>query len=90
MAAKPLSYDTDLAGSTGHESMCVAHPQCPIRGSLWESGEELTELLCLHFTVHCSTYSTCNPMYQFSSVTQSCPILCDIMNCSTPGLPVHH
>ena len=27
---------------------------------------------------------------QFSSVTQSCPILCDTMNCSTPGLPVHH
>ena len=27
---------------------------------------------------------------QFSSVTQSCPTLCDAMNHSTPGLPVHH
>ena len=27
---------------------------------------------------------------QFSSVTQSCPALCDPMNCSTPGYPVHH
>ena len=27
---------------------------------------------------------------QFSSVTQSCPTLYDPMNCSTPGLPVHH
>ena len=27
---------------------------------------------------------------QFSSVTQSCSTLCDPMNCSTPGLPVHH
>ena len=27
---------------------------------------------------------------QFSSVTQSCPTLCDPMNCSTPGLQVHH
>ena len=27
---------------------------------------------------------------QFSSVTQSCPTLCDSMNCSTPGLPVNH
>ena len=27
---------------------------------------------------------------QFSSVAQSCPILCDPMNCSTPGLLVHH
>ena len=32
--------------------------------------------------VHCSV--------QFSSVAQSCPTLCDPMNCSTPGLPVHH
>ena len=29
-------------------------------------------------------------MYQFSSVAQSCPTLCDPMNCSTPRLPVHH
>ena len=27
---------------------------------------------------------------QFSSVAQSCPTPCDPMNCSTPGLPVHH
>ena len=27
---------------------------------------------------------------QHSSVAQSCPILCDPMNHSTPGLPVHH
>ena len=27
---------------------------------------------------------------QFSLVTQSCPILCDPMNHSMPGLPVHH
>ena len=26
----------------------------------------------------------------FSSVAQSCPTLCDPMNCSIPGLPVHH
>ena len=32
--------------------------------------------------LHCSV--------QFSSVTQSCPTLCDPMNHSTPGLPVHH
>ena len=27
---------------------------------------------------------------QFSSVAQSCPTLCDPMNCNTSGLPVHH
>ena len=26
----------------------------------------------------------------FSSVARSCPTLCDPMDCSTPGLPVHH
>ena len=29
-------------------------------------------------------------LYQFSSVTQSCPTLCDPMNCSMPCLPVQH
>ena len=28
--------------------------------------------------------------YQFSSVVQSCPTLCDPMDCSTPGFPVHN
>ena len=31
-----------------------------------------------------------NTVNQFSSVAQSCPTLCDPMNCSTPGLPDHH
>ena len=33
--------------------------------------------------LHCSSV-------QFNSVAQSCPTLCDPMNCSTPGLPVHY
>ena len=28
-------------------------------------------------------------MHPFRSVAQSCPTLCDPMNCSMPGLPVH-
>ena len=37
----------------------------------------------------------CELSVQFSSfqlilVAQSCPIICNAMNCSTPGLPVHH
>ena len=32
----------------------------------------------------------CDLGIQFSSVTQLGPTLCDPMNCSTPGLPVHH
>ena len=34
-----------------------------------------------------STHSSEN---QFSSVTQSCLTLCDPMDCSMPGFPVHH
>ena len=34
--------------------------------------------------------STLISSVQFSSVAQSCPTLCDPMNRSTPGLPVHH
>ena len=37
--------------------------------------------------------SPCSPMdsqVQFSSVTESCPTLCNPMDCSTPSLPVHH
>ena len=35
----------------------------------------------------CLTYRV---IVQFSSVAQSCPTLCNPMNWSTPGLPVHH
>ena len=40
---------------------------------------------------YCSIYYVPDSVsVQFSSVTQSCLTLCDPMNCSTPGLPVHH
>ena len=31
-----------------------------------------------------------NLFIQFNSITQSCPTLCNLMDCSTPGFPVHH
>ena len=31
-----------------------------------------------------------NISVQFSSVTQLCPTLCDLMDCSMPRFPVHH
>ena len=42
-------------------------------------------LLLLH-----TSFLTYRKLVQFSSVTQACPTLCDTMNRSTPGLPVHH
>ena len=52
----------------------------------------------IQFEDNCLTMSCWFPLYnnvnepsiQFTSVTQSCPTLCDPMDCSTPGLPVHH
>ena len=34
--------------------------------------------------------AVCSGEDQFSSFAQSCQTLCDSMDCSTPGLPVHH
>ena len=42
----------------------------------------------LAFTEHYAFHVLC--IYQFSSVSQSCPTLCNPMNRNTPGLPVHH
>ena len=37
-----------------------------------------------------SVYSKSLSSVQFSPVTQLCPTLCNPMDCSMPGLPVHH
>ena len=47
--------------------------------------EQNLELSCSEITCWFVTLSV-----QFSSVAQSCRTLCDPMNGSTPGLPVHH
>ena len=44
----------------------------------------LTEWFCI-----CWLLTTKAIWFQFSSVTQLCPTLCDPMDCSTPGFPVH-
>ena len=50
-------------------------PRCP-------SADEWIRKLWYIYTMEYSV--------QFSSVAQSCPTLCNPMNHSTPGLPVHH
>ena len=40
--------------------------------------------------VSCLSLASHSNSDQIRSVAQSCPTLCDPMNCSTPGLPVHH
>ena len=57
---------------------------------MWSSGELefiITIVIVLHvcICIYVNVFSV-----QFSSATQSCPTLCHPMNCSMPGLPVHH
>ena len=42
------------------------------------------------FYVYIGMTTTVHRWVQFSSGTQSCPTPCHPMDCSTPGLPVHH
>ena len=48
--------------------------------------QTLLSRFLLHFAIKHSTFI----FVQFISVAQSCPTLCNPMNRSTPGLPVHH
>ena len=45
-------------------------------------GKVLRQLSCLRVVLY--------SRHQFSSVTQTCPTLCNPMDCITPGFPVHH
>ena len=55
----------------------------------WQIDEETTETVT-DFIFLGSKIIADGESVQFSSVAQSCPTLCDSMDCSTPGLPVHH
>ena len=59
--------------------------------------EWINKMWCIHTVEYYAALTekkilTCDTMWiilQFSSVAQLCLTLCDPMNCSTPGLPVH-
>ena len=65
-----------------------------ITSSIKVSSAKLTQLLGVYLGGYqfpisvIGFYVNCTSV-QFSSVTQSCPTLCDPMSHSTPGLPVH-
>ena len=56
---------------------------------------ENTEEICtpephrVPLSFNLGNWPTVTVIFQFSSVAQSCPALCDPMDCSTPGFPVH-
>ena len=62
----------------------LAKPWCILLFTPYGSTVQLPQLCLCYFLF--SVFSH----LQFSSVAQSCPTLCDPMNCSMPGFPVHH
>ena len=60
--------------------------------SLLMTVKEESEKAGLKFSIQTMKIMASDPIssVQFNSVAQSCPTLCDPMNHSTPGLPVHH
>ena len=100
-----MYWNSDSCGSDGKESLHNARDLGLIPGSGRSSGERngnLLQYLCLEnsmdrgvwqVTVHgvakSQTWLSIRSD-QIRSVAQSCLTLCDPMNCSIPGLPVHH
>ena len=61
---------------------------CPTTLALWSwtfNSRAVSNKLTIFRKPHSISLSV-----QFSSVTQLCPTLCDPVNLSTPGLPLHH
>ena len=58
--------------------------------SLLMKVKEESEKVGLKLNIQKMKITASGPISQFSSVAQSCPTLCDLMNRSMPGLPVHH
>ena len=61
------------------------------------NSQSLPKLMSIESRMPSNHLILCHPLLlqpsifpSISSVTQSCPTLCDPMNPSTPGLPVHH
>ena len=82
-------YGNFPCGSIGKELACYAGDLGSIPGLGRFPGEGKgypLQYSCLENSMDFIVYS----IVQFSSVPQSCLSLCDPMDCSTPGLPVHH
>ena len=64
------------------DTICLGHRASP-SSTLLSNAKVFARLVKTIYTI----YWLKQYIVQFSSVAQSCPTLCDPMNCSTPGLP---
>ena len=85
-----------IKGSTQEEDTTIINIYAPNIGALQYVRQMLTSMKgeIINNIIIVGDFNTLlasmDRSVQFISVTQSCPILCDPMNHSTPGLPVHH
>ena len=99
--SRQIFFTTEPPGKTkvfGRVNLKSSH-HTQIHTRVCEVLEVLTNLLVVtipqymqksgHHFVHFRLTQPCIS-FQFSSAAQSCLTLCHPMNCSTPGLPVHH
>ena len=75
----------------------ISHHSFPLSSKikLWSESNQspnmVSFVLCyIHISNSAWHYECLVVSVQFSSVAQSCLTLCDPMDCSMPGLPVHH
>ena len=79
-------------GASGKESVCQCkrHKRAAfdlwVGKSPWSGKCNPLQYSCLEKSMDTGAWQA---IVQFSSVAQSCLTLCDPMDCSTPGLPVH-
>ena len=79
---------TELVMSANHLILC--HPLLLLPSIVPSIRLFSNELILLIRWPNHWTFSFNISSVQFISVNQLCPTLCDPMNCSMPGLPVHH
>ena len=79
-----------LSNTCDFQSVWRVLPVCPCTPAVYKMHDFLLPDLCpLPFLCSYLAPVFSNILTQFSSVAQSCPTLCDPMNCSKLGFPVH-
>ena len=94
LTLKTIASQTPLSMGFSRQESWSGLP-CPPPGNLADAGIEPESLTtaasaCEPFTLMPPGKSHWGPSVQFSSIAQSCPTLCDPMDCSTSGFPVRH
>ena len=75
---------------SNESALCIRWPNYWSFSFSISPSNEYSELISFSIRL---VWSPCCPresQVQFSLIAQSCPTLCNPMNCSMPGLPVHH